>query len=106
VAANAGPLKALAASAPQLKAVAANSTQLTALSKIPKADIALLTSVQHAASKSPGQWKDWYWICFGGVVIFLLCIPLAKGRWSPSKAKADEDAHEAMVQAEMAKLNA
>jgi hypothetical protein len=27
-----------------------------------------------------------------------------KGRWSPKSAKADEDAHEALVQAEMAKL--
>jgi hypothetical protein len=27
-----------------------------------------------------------------------------RGRWSPKQAKADEEAHEAMVQAEMAKL--
>jgi len=62
-------------------------------------------SVQKAAKDEPGQWKTWYWICFGGVVFFLGCVPLLKGRWSPKAAKADEDAHEAMVEAEMAKLH-
>lgn len=28
-----------------------------------------------------------------------------RGRWSPKKAKEDVDAHEALVQAELAKLN-
>jgi MFS family permease len=108
--ANATEFKALQANAANLKAVAANAGPLTALSKIPKADITYLglhaAAVEKAAKDSPGQWKDWYWICFGGVIVFLLCIPLNKGRWSPSKARADEEAHEAMVQAEMAKLNA
>jgi MFS family permease len=110
LAANATQFKALAANATQLKAVGANATELTALSKIPKADLAYLAAhgaaVQKAAKDSPGQWKDWYWIAFGGVIVFLLCIPLLKGRWSPSKAREDEEAHEALVQAEMAKLNA
>jgi MFS family permease len=84
--------------------------QLTALAAIPKPVIAYLgahaSAVQKAAKDSPGQWKDWYWICFAGMIVFLLAVPLLKGRWSPKLAKADEDAHEAMVQAEMAKLNA
>jgi MFS family permease len=63
------------------------------------------TSVQHAASKTGDQWKTWYWICFGGVIFFLLTVPLMRGRWSPKAAKADEQAHEAMVQAELAKLS-
>ena len=50
------------------------------------------------------QWKTWYWICFGGVIFFLLTVPLMKGRWSPKAAREDEEAHEAMVQAELAKL--
>jgi hypothetical protein len=62
-------------------------------------------AVEKASKDSPGQWKDWYWICFGGIIVFLGCIPLLKGRWSPKSAKADEDAHEAMVQEEMAKLH-
>jgi MFS family permease len=61
-------------------------------------------SVQHAAATTGGQWKTWYWICFGGVIFFLLTVPLMKGRWSPRAAREDEQAHEAMVQAELAKL--
>ncbi|HET9072091.1 MAG TPA: hypothetical protein VFN60_09275, partial [Acidimicrobiales bacterium] len=64
------------------------------------------TAVAAAAVNSPGQWRTWYWICFGGIVVFLLAIPLLKGRWSPAKAKEDEAAHEAMVQEELAKLRA
>ncbi len=40
-------------------------------------------SVVHAAKTTGGQWKTWYWICFGGVIFFLLTVPLMKGRWSP-----------------------
>ena len=61
-------------------------------------------SVAHAAKTTGGQWKTWYWICFGGVIFFLLTVPLMKGRWSPRAAREDEEAHEAMVQAELAKL--
>ena len=62
-------------------------------------------SVAHAAKTTGNQWKTWYWICFGGVIFFLLTVPLMKGRWSPKAAKEDEEAHEAMVQAELAKLS-
>jgi formate-dependent nitrite reductase membrane component NrfD len=61
--------------------------------------------VQSAAASTVGQWKTWYWICFGGVIVFLLSIPLLRGRWRPRDAKRDEEAHEAMVAAELAKLN-
>ena len=61
-------------------------------------------SVSKAAAKTGNQWKDWYWICFGCMIFFLASIPLVRGRWSPKKAREDEEAHEAMVQAEMAKL--
>jgi hypothetical protein len=64
------------------------------------------TQLQHAAKDSPGQWKDWYWVCFGGMVVFIGCVPILRGRWSPKAAKADEEAHEAMVQIELAKLHA
>lgn len=62
------------------------------------------TAVQNAAKQEPGQWKNWYWVCFGAIIVFLGTVPLMKGRWSPKKAKEDEDAHEAMVAAEMTKL--
>ena len=86
------------------------SAQLTALSKVPPAAIAYLTAhgtaVQKAAAQTAGQWKTWYWICFGGIIFFLLSIPLLRGRWRTRDAKRDEEEHEAMVQAELAKLNA
>jgi MFS family permease len=85
------------------------STQLGELAAIPKSTVAYLTAhaaaVEAAAAKSPSQWKDWYWVCFGGTIVFLGCIPLLRGRWSPKKARDDERAHEAMVREEMAKLN-
>ena len=66
----------------------------------------LITGVLTAfVRQAPGQWKRWYWICFAGAIAFLGCVPLLKGRYSPKAAKADEDSHEAMVQAELAKLS-
>jgi MFS family permease len=94
----------------ELTAMAPYSAQLTALSKVPPAALAYLkahaSAVQTAAAQTAGQWKTWYWICFGGLIFFLLSIPLLRGRWRTRDAKRDEEAHEAMVAAEMAKLNA
>ena len=94
----------------ELTAMAPYSAQLTALSKVPPAAIAYLTAhgaaVQNAAATTAGQWKTWYWICFGGIIVFLLSIPLLRGRWRTRDAKRDEEEHEAMVAAELAKLNA
>jgi MFS family permease len=83
--------------------------ELTALTKVPPAVLTYVkahgTDVAAAAAKTGGQWKTWYWICFGGIIFFLLSIPLLRGRWRPSDAKRDEAEHEAMVQAELAKLS-
>ena len=84
--------------------------QLTALSKVPPGVFPYLqahaAAVQQAAAKTASQWKTWYWICFGGIILFLLSIPLLRGRWRPRDAKRDEAEHEAMVDAEYAKLKA
>jgi MFS family permease len=64
------------------------------------------TAVLNAKAKTPGQWKHWYWVCFGGIVFFLLCIPVLRGRWSPAAARRDEEEHEAMVDAELAAMHA
>jgi|HubBroStandDraft_6_1064221.scaffolds.fasta_scaffold48272_3 ACS family D-galactonate transporter-like MFS transporter len=103
-------LQTIAPYSAQLTTIAPYSAQLTALSKVPpgvfpylKAHAAAVTS---AAARTAGQWKTWYWICFGGIILFLLSIPLLKGRWRPRDARRDEAEHEALVDAEMAKLSA
>jgi ACS family D-galactonate transporter-like MFS transporter len=94
--------------ASELTLMAPYSAQLTALSKVPPGVFAYLTAhgaaVQKAAAQTAGQWKTWYWICFGGIVFFLFSIPLLGGRWRPRDARRDEEEHEALVQAELAKL--
>ncbi|HUZ26478.1 MAG TPA: MFS transporter [Streptosporangiaceae bacterium] len=110
ISANQAAITGVIAVAPQLRAIAPFAAQLTALSKVPPQVFAYLkahgAAVQKASADAPGQWKTWYWVCFGGFIFFLLCIPLLHGRWSPRAAKRDEDEHEAMVDAELAKLGA
>jgi MFS family permease len=83
--------------------------ELIALKNAPASDLAFLqkhgAQVASAAAHNASKWKDWYWICFGGMIFFLGTVPLMRGRWSPKQARADEQAHEAMVQAELAKLH-
>ncbi len=102
-------LETIAPYSAELTAMAPYSAQLTALSKVPPTVTAYLTAhaaaVQTAAANTVGQWKTWYWVCFGGIIVFLLSIPLLRGRWRPRDAKRDEEEHEALVQAELAKLN-
>jgi MFS family permease len=94
----------------ELTTMAPYGPQLTALSKVPPGVFAYLqahgAAVTKAAAQTASQWKTWYWICFGGIVFFLLSIPLLRGRWRPRDARRDEAEHEARVQEELAKLNA
>ncbi len=109
VAPYAADLQTIAPYSAQLTAIAPYSAQLTALSKVPPGVFPYLqahgAAVTKAAAQTAGQWKTWYWICFGGIIFFLLSIPLLKGRWRTRDAKRDEAEHEAMVDAEMAKLS-
>jgi ACS family D-galactonate transporter-like MFS transporter len=104
----ASDLQTIAPYSAELTTIAPYSAQLTALSKVPPGVFPYLTAhaaaVQAAAAKTASQWKTWYWICFGGIIVFLLSIPLLRGRWRPRDAKRDEAEHEAMVDAELAKL--
>jgi hypothetical protein len=131
IAANKAAIDGVIAVAPALNTLKPYAAQLTALSQVPASVIAEVTApgvgaelaalqkvppsvivymkahaadVTAAAAKSPGQWRTWYWVCFGGIIFFLLSIPLLRGRWRPRDAKRDEEDHEAMVQAELAKL--
>lgn len=101
----------IVAHAADIQKVIPFSSQLTQLASVANnADFKFLqkhgTQVVNAAKHNAGKWKDWYWICFGGMIFFLFTVPLVRGRWSPKRARADEDAHEAMVQAELAKIHA
>ena len=110
VAPYAADLQTIAPYSAQLTAIAPYSTQLTALSKVPPQVFPYLkahgAAVTKAAAQTASQWKTWYWICFGGIIFFLLSIPLLKGRWRTRDAKRDEAEHEAMVQDELTKLTA
>ena len=101
-------LKTIAPYAAELTTMAPYGPQLTALSKVPPGVLAYMNAhaaaVQKAAAQTVGQWKTWYWICFGGIIFFLLSIPLLRGRWRPRDARRDEAEHETMVDAELAKL--
>jgi MFS family permease len=110
ISANEKAIQSVAAVAPQLLPLKPYTAQLTALSKVPPSVLSFLQihgpTVLAAQARAPGQWKRWYWVCFGGIIFFLLCIPLVHGRWRPSDARRDEEEHEAVTQAELAKLHA
>jgi len=61
-------------------------------------------AVEKAVAASPGQWQTYFWIALGGQVVFIPLIFLMAGFWDPRKAKRQEEEHNAMVGAEMAKL--
>ena len=108
ISANQPAIQSVIAAAPQLTQLKPYAAELTALTKVPPSVAAYVQAhgaqVQSALAKSPGQWRTWYWVCFGGIVFFLLSIPLLRGRWRPSDAKRDQEEHEAKVEAELAKL--
>jgi MFS family permease len=105
---NAAAINDVIKAAGPLQKIQPYAAQLTALSKVPTPVFAFFkahgAALQKASSQTVGQWKTWYWICFGGIVFFLLSIPLLRGRWKTSDARRDEAEHEAMVEAELAAL--
>ena len=67
-----------------------------------------LGAIKAAAAAAPGEWQEWYWICIGGVIVFIATIFVMRGRWSPAAAardeaaaRADEAAHDAAVAREL-----
>ena len=60
-----------------------------------------LGTIKAAAAAAPGEWQQWYWICIGGVAVFIATIFVMRGRWSPAAAQADEAAHDAAVAREL-----
>ena len=87
---------------------AANFAALTT-DKATQANLAALNTptakkVADAAKKSPKQWQHYFWIAVGGEIVFIPLIFLLVGAWSPKRARREEQEHEAMVEAELAKL--
>jgi MFS family permease len=86
----------------------AATARLTAIAQIPKADQEFLAAhgnqLTTAAAAAPGQWRNWWWVCVGGMVLFLPFILVMAGRWSPRKAREDAEEHNRLVQQELADL--
>lgn len=111
------------------KQVQTAAAALTALGKVPAADLALVSrygpglqdpkvvaelkflqanapAVLQAQKDSPVQWQRWWWICFGGQVLFIPFIWMLTGRWSPRKAREDAQRHAESVDRQLATLAA
>jgi len=59
-----------------------------------------------ARKQSPTQWETWWWVCVAGQVLFIPTIFLLHGRWRPSRARQDREAHDRLVERERAALSA
>jgi MFS family permease len=95
---------------PALQVQAAQQVGLAGLETVQKAQpqLAVLekygTQVQQASKDNPGNWRDWWWVCVAGQVLFLPFVFVMAGRWSPRKAREDAEAHQASVERELAAL--
>jgi MFS family permease len=79
---------------------------LTQAQKIPAADLAFVQEhVAGPAAAAPGQWRNWWWVCVGGMVLFLPFVLVMAGQWSPKKAREEAEEHERLVAAELAALS-
>jgi hypothetical protein len=63
-----------------------------------------LNSLLNGIGKSAKQWQHWFWVCVLGMVLFIPTIFFNRGRWSPRRAKEDEDRHNAEVAEELREL--
>jgi hypothetical protein len=64
----------------------------------PPALVEKLGEIKAAAGAAPGQWQTWFWICVVAEIVFIpLMLPLV-GKWRPSAAKAEVEAHDREVE--------
>jgi MFS family permease len=82
--------------------------RLAGLAAVPQADLLVIAEhgaqVSSAAAAAPGQWRNWWWVCVGGEIVFLPLILVMAGRWSPRRAREDAEEHARKVQEELATL--
>ncbi|MEU8789706.1 MFS transporter [Streptomyces sp. NPDC048643] len=124
--AEAGPALAVVHAHPQLFAELAEhppgqippELQARAVEEVGPADLALVqkaqpqmevlkaygSEVSKASKEGPSQWRDWWFVCMGGQVLFLPFVFAMKGRWSPQRAREDAAAHQEAVDREMRRL--
>jgi hypothetical protein len=43
-----------------------------------------VSAAKAASAAAPGEWQAWYWICVGGVVVFIATIFVMRGPLEPS----------------------
>ncbi|MGH9092319.1 MAG: MFS transporter [Acidimicrobiales bacterium] len=65
---------------------------------------AAFEALTQGVRRSPTQWQHWFWVDLGGMVLFIPTIWLVRGRWSPRRARRDEEEHERAVAAELEQL--
>ena len=102
-------LSQIIANKSEINSITPYSTQLQALKAAESnPDFQVLTAhgaeVANAKQSAPGEWKRWYFVCFCVAVLFILTVPFLRGRWRPKSAKADREAHDALVSRELAEL--
>jgi ACS family D-galactonate transporter-like MFS transporter len=98
------PVAEIQKKGPKDPAVASAAEQLKALGSVPPQALKTLGKVGKAATDTPGQWQGYYWIAVGGQVLFIPLIFFMAGFWSPRRARSEEEAHAAWLQAELARL--
>lgn len=81
------------------------AARLAAVGQVPPADLAFLRkngpTVARAAANGPHQWQRWWWVCVICQILFLPCVFIMAGRWSPRRARQDARDHEDMVEREL-----
>ncbi|MYS84207.1 MFS transporter [Embleya scabrispora] len=60
--------------------------------------------VQKAKDRASDEWMRWWWLTLACQALFIPCVFVMAGRWSPRKAREDEQAHARRVEEELAAL--
>lgn len=60
--------------------------------------------VQKAKDRASDEWMRWWWLTLACQALFIPCVFVMAGRWSPRKAREDEEAHARRVEEELAAL--
>ncbi|HEV2638947.1 MAG TPA: MFS transporter [Actinocrinis sp.] len=95
---------------PALQAQAVQEVGAAGLTTVATAEPALKvlqqygTSVSQASKDNPRDWRNWWWVCLAGQLLFIPFVFGMAGRWSPRRAKDDFDEYERIVAEQTAAL--